>query len=328
MKKKKIEAGWRRGLIFLAAIFFAAIPLTSQATIQVSDDTACQTLTAGQWIDAGEVCSRVQGEFLVVTYTTQYDWELTEAHLWIGLDLADMPQNRKGNPKIGNFPYASGDITGATSYAFNIPLDSLGSVEELCDVTAYLAAHAAVRREDGNGGYQTETGWSDGDPIVDQGSWAMYSSILFECKDDPEPPPVIGSCETAFAFGDMELDDFLDTARWGWQITVNQGDSFSTPVYAGAGQNDISKGTHVGELDVSYEGNIVSVSFNMLAGFAMDETHVYVGDEYVSTAAPGLYGNLHDLTGAFSDDYTLIIDGSAPYTLYIVAHAVVCGEFE
>ena len=77
--------------------------------------TKCVDLIAGQSIDAGDICLTVNGTNLEVSYTTQDGWELEEAHLWTGTALADMPQTRKGNPKIGNFPHNSGDITGATS---------------------------------------------------------------------------------------------------------------------------------------------------------------------------------------------------------------------
>ncbi|MGA1824192.1 MAG: hypothetical protein ACMUIP_05955 [bacterium] len=85
----------------------------------------CQALLAGQTIDAGLVCVEVVGTDLVVTYDTANGWELVETHLWVGDSLADMPQTKQGNPKIGNFPYNSGDITGATSYNVSISLDDL-----------------------------------------------------------------------------------------------------------------------------------------------------------------------------------------------------------
>jgi hypothetical protein len=332
---KTTGAAFTNGLIGLAAFFVTSMPFAAQAGLQVSyspDGGACQRMLAGQFTEAGEVCVKVEGDFMTVTYKTSNGWELSEAQLWAGLNLALMPVGKQGNPQIGNFPYKSGDITGATNYPFYVPLNEL-SAGELCDLTGYLAAHAALRKPDGNGGYQTETGWVEGQPI-NGGSWAMYSSVSFTCPSDAiePPPPVAEGCETAFAFGDrngdlildrdkgdLELDDFLKTKRWGWQLAVRKGDSFTVPIYAAAGKNDISKGTLVGELDVTYkESKKVAVAYRMLSGFSLDETHLYAGTRYLPKVAPGTYGH----SGA--DSYIVTLKADAP-TVYVVAHAVVRG---
>ncbi|UCC84253.1 MAG: hypothetical protein JSW46_04810 [Gemmatimonadota bacterium] len=305
-------------------------PTIQEAVYVDGGGTTSFTLYAGQSIDAGEVQATVVGGDLVVTYVTTDGWELTEAHLWVGEHLADMPQARNGNPKIGNFPHNSGDITGMTSFSFSIPLSSLGGEPYVCDRSFYLAAHAALRKDNGGGGYQTETGWGDGKRIVERGSWATYFAITLTCDNEPPEPK---DCETAFAFGDQTLIDVLaaqgvNTNRWGWQITVNTGENLSTPIYAGAGQNDISKGTYVGDLSYSYDGTLLNVSFDMAAGFTMDETHLYAGNSDTDTAAPGQYGNLNeDLGDATSDSYSLTILDDGDGKIYIVAHAVVCGAF-
>jgi hypothetical protein len=281
---------------------------------------SCVTLFAGQTIDAGSVCTTVEGDDLVITYTTDNGWELTEAHAWVGEDLAEMPQTPTGNPKIGNFPYNSGDITGATTFSFNVPLASLGS-ECVCDLSYIVAAHAALRKDDGMGGYETQTGWADGSPIVNRGSWATYTTVTLSCEE--EPPPEEGSCETAFAFGETTFIDLgLTDSRWGWEIGAFGPGSYSTPIYAGAAQNDLSKGTLVGTLGYEYDGSYVTVTFTMLPGFTMDETHLFVDSSHVTTISPGLFGNTHDLDNASSDVFTVGTFEGEP--LYIVAHAVVC----
>lgn len=309
------------GLFLMALLVFMAG--SSYGSVSVLNQPDCKDLIAGQTIDAGDVCLDVVGDNLVVTYTTTGGWELTQAHLWVGENIASMPQTKKGNPKIGNFPYNSGDITGATSYSFSVPLSSLGS--DLCDMTYYAAAHASVRKADGSGGYQTETGWASGDSIVPRGSWAMFFSFLFVCDTTPPTNP---DCETAFAFGDKKLWDIIDPAtgdpitnRWGWQITVNAGDTFTQKIWAGAGQNDITKGTYVGDLQISYDGSTLTVNYIMNSPFFMQETHLYASTVETDTAAPGLFGNLHDLENATFDSYQIQISGG---TIYVVAHAVVC----
>jgi hypothetical protein len=330
----------------------------------------CQTLFAGQTIDAGTVCTEVVGDDLVVTYTTTGCWELTEAHLWVGANIGDYPQNKKGNPVPGQFPNNSGDITGATEYSFAIPLADLGiACDEMGDPTQaqyYVAAHAAVRcDEDGDGTYQTETGWSDGSRFVSRGNWGTYDTVTFTCECPPcDEPPVEVGCETAFAYDAVMGTCFLDIdadgvanddgeghfSRWGWTIQITASDTVHVfPIYAGAGQCDLTKGTLVGNLHVSYDGMVLEAEYVMADGFLMDEVHLYFCSEILPrdneqfTVAPGQYGpsadgnkpNDENPLGIIDD--TLETDVASLYTwtvnwealfgdLYIVAHAVVCGE--
>lgn len=298
-----------------------AVDATCDLSYVVTGES-CVTLFAGQTIDAGTVCAAVEGDDLVITYTTENGWELTAAHLWVGDDMADMPQTATGNPKIGNFPYNSGDITGATTCSFNVPLASLNS-ECVCDLSYFVAAHAALRKLDGDGGYETQTGWADGPQITEGGSWATYTTVTLGCDDEPPPPPEGEECETAFAFGETTFIELgLTDSRWGWEIGAFGPGSYKVPMVAGAAQNDVSKGTLVGTLGYAYDGEKVFVRYAMLPGFTMDETHLYVGTSPTTTISPGLFGNTHDLDAAASDSFTVGTFDGEP--LYIVAHAVVC----
>jgi len=330
----------RRTFITAAAIFFAA-PLAAQAALQVNypDGSECQTLIAGQHIEAGEVCVEVQGTTLAVTYNMFDNWELMEAHLWAGTNLLDMPANKKGNPKIGNFPYVTGDITGATTITFNVSLEEAFGAVEPCDVTGLLAGHAAVRRDNGEGGYETQTGWIDGEQIIEKGSWAMFSSVEFTCPVDEEVVIPVIQCkgDTAYAYasgdpayipGDYNIPGgatFIDlgitSARWGWQITLNDGDVFDTPIYAGAGQNDLSKGYIVGKLNGSYLNGELSVTYLMNDGSTMKELHLYVGEDDLPSLAPGSYTVVKDgLTGGEETTFTYTSFETAP-SINVVAHA-------
>ncbi len=141
------------------------------------------------------------------------------------------------------------------------------------------------------------------------------------------------TCETLFAFGDNEdstcfIDDGFN--RWGWTIgPITDGD-YTFDLYAGAGQCDTERGTHVGALSVTYnetEGT-VDVNFDMLEGFVLNETHLYIGnDPYPignngqDTVAPGQYPYQNQLEDASSDSYSISdISGE----IYIIAHGVVC----
>lgn len=324
------ESVLKRMTPFVSALAFWACSGSSddfsakQSAVSYALGTQCQTLYAGQTINAGSVCVSVDGDNLDVAYTTTGGWQLDAAHLWIGDSLSTMPQTKTGNPQIGQFPYKSGDITGATSYLFAIPLSSLSAGTDLCGHTFDIAAHAALRKADGSGGYETQTGWGDGTQINGRGSWATYFTYTVTCDTTPPPPPSL-TCETGFALGDATFVSLgLTRDRWGWEVgPLAAGASITEPLYAGAAQNDPSKGTLVGSVAISYDGNTVSVSYSMNSGYVLDATHLYAGTTNVSTISPGQYGNTHDpLDNVSSDAYS--IGGFDGQSAYVVAHAVVC----
>jgi hypothetical protein len=313
------------GLMVFVLMFVMAG--ASYAQISIKDSPLCMDLMAGKNTDAGNICVEVADDILRVTYTTTGGWELTEAHLWVGPDLADMPQTKKGNPKIGHFPHVAGDITGQIIYSFSIPLTELGGdnyYDTLCDQTFFAAAHAALRIEDGNGGYLTETGWAAGERIVNKGNWAMYFDFEFVCEEIPPEP----ECETAFAYGDKELWDILDpygnpiTDEWGWQITTYAGQRNYLPIYAGATQNNPGSGTYVGDVYIAYSGSLIIVEYYMSYPYTMSETNLYVGTTDTPTADPEQFGHRHVLQpNSATDEYRIQTSGDP---VYVVVHAIVC----
>lgn len=310
------------------------------AEIQNSDNAYCTDLLAGQTTDAGDVCVAVNGSDLLVTYATTDGWEISEAHLFVGETQEGMPQARNGNPKIGNFPNNSGNITGATTHTFSVDLTQFGfdASPTSCDArNIFVAAHAALRKNNGNGTYQTETGWGDGYGLVDRGSWATGFQLKISCTGE-EPKPE-GDFETAFAFGgdvatcfigaDFDGDGNDDGLnRWGWSNgALTEGD-YQFAIYAGAGRCDTSKGTLVGTLSVSYAGGQATVTYNVSSPYYMTESHLYVGSEPLPrnnglyTVAPGQYAQIHDLGTATTDSYSVT---GLTGTVYVVAHATVGG---
>lgn len=276
----------------------------------------CYDFIAGQNIVAGSVCVTKSDENLEFKFNTIDNFLIDEVHLYVG-DLAEMPATKKGNPKVGNFPYKQEDINTNTA-TLVVPLSSIGN--PACDSEITFAAHAAVFKDLGDGKLLAETAWTQGERIVEKGNWAMSSTYVLECGGTG---PQVGGCETAFAVGDTTFIDLgLSNSRWGWEITNIGPGSYSAPIYAGAGQNDLSKGTHVGNLVYVYDGSSISVDFNMFAGFVMDETHLFVGTDHTTTIAPGLYGNQNDLNFSSSDSY--VIGGFNGEPLFLVAHAVSC----
>jgi hypothetical protein len=84
---------------------------------------------------------------LSITFEMDEGWTIDETNVAIGDDLLDIPQNKKGNPKIGKFPY-----TGQTSYCIPFSELGIGSGD-----TIIIVIHAVVSGP----GAQSETAWAD-----------------------------------------------------------------------------------------------------------------------------------------------------------------------
>jgi hypothetical protein len=123
--------------------------------------------------------------------------------------------------------------------------------------------------------------------------------------------------QTAFAYGNQCFLD-LGFDRWGWSNGPLSEGAYTYDVYAGAAQCDLSKGTYVGKVKVTYSGGNVSVQFMLDKGFALLESRVYAGYTPVPmldgkpTVAPGQYTISPNLTG----------------DIYVIVHGVVAGSFE
>lgn len=302
----------------------------------------CTTLFAGQTIDAGSVCVEVadngNSEDLCVTYTTSGNWKLIGTHTWVGTALANMPQNRKGHPQIGQFPYHSGNLNGQTTYSVCIPLAAFGGEAGLCAQNMLVATHAEVGLDsNGDGVYeQTETAWGDGARMVTRGTWATYFSIVFNCADVPNN----FSSETAWAFGCDAATCFLDIPdedgtgfdRWGWSNgPFSEEGTYTFDLYAGAGDCDRENGTLVGELIVAYQGTTADITFTACGTYEMSETQVYVGPEILPrfegdyTIAPGQFTHSNEFPeGVVTDTYEVL---NVQPGFHVVAHAVVWGDY-
>ncbi|HLG36434.1 MAG TPA: hypothetical protein VI757_16265 [Bacteroidia bacterium] len=316
----------------------------------------CVQLTAGQTINVGSVCfddvntDNVSGDdALQVCYTTTGCWKIDEIHFWIGTSLTTMPQTRTGNPIPGQFPYAYSFSGGVTTYCFTIPFSVLGwSCPNTVSGKYLIAAHAAVRDTCTN---QTQTGWGAGERIVTKGNWATYFSIYITCDDAPPPPDDCG-CETAFGKSSAASTCFDqisctgNTPRWGWSngpYTCGTTDVLTLKAGAGGG-GTCGTGTDVGTVTVNYNCNgDVTVTYNMsttpvgtCAAPSLDEVHIYVGTTQTAmttqgcgteaspccTISPGQFGWTVDLSNATTYSHTFSGNSGS---IYVVAHAVVCG---
>jgi len=333
-------------------------PLRANEVVDINGTgLGCTDLLAGQTIIAGEVCiddvdtnGDNEVDAITVTYNTSGGWELTEVHLWIGTATSQMPATRTGNPIPGQFPYSSGDITGATTYTFTIPFTAFGYD---CDAdpqpTLYGAAHAALRKLNADGSWQTQTGWGNGQRIVAKGNWATRFSFTISC--DEYEPPVYGDSETAWAYGGTYALCFLNldcvvNNKWGWTNGPLAAYSYSFDLLAGAAQCDTSKGALAGTVTINYTGTTATVVYTMKPGWTLGETHLYIGTDplervwveakgdpdkpnyepahWECTVEPGQLTYKHEnLNYATSDTYTASEIGNLSGDIYVAAHAQV-----
>ncbi len=220
-----------------------------------------------------------------------------------------------GSFEAWHFPYSYYPWVAPSSYTFEIDLSTLPD----CFI---LVTYAKV---DGPNGVFYAWGKSQ----------TKFPGFYFDyCVQDCNPP--LGDCETMYAFGDSYANCFisleqLKSKKWGWTNGPLDQGSYEFEIWAGAGQCDLSKGMHVGTLEVEYNGSTVTVTYNMLDGYKMSETHLFVGNDLLPkmkngkyTAAPGQYPYKSGYpNGATTDTYT-IEDVSGE--IYIIAHGVACDE--
>ena len=341
------------GVITMGAVFISScqkeenVQSTSEKVTIGNTDNSCVDLLAGQTIVSGEVCfedydSNNDGypDVLKVCYNTTGGWELTEVHFFIGSSVNEIPMTNSGNPIPGQFPYKSGNITGETSYCFEIPFSAFGMTCPSSGTHFTVAAHAAVRKLLPGGGYQTETGWGAGERIKKKGNWGTFFDIKICCDNTCTEPT---DCEeTAFAYDPSnatcfdQFSEFINNPeRWGWSNGSYGQGTYTMELWGGAGQCDLSKGALVGSLTLNYSGSTATVTYNTIPPYSLAEAHLYVGNNPLATTqnganagqftiAPGQfpYGNGSLPDGTTSKTYT--INGLSG-NIYVVAHSVVAG---
>ncbi|MCJ8289175.1 MAG: hypothetical protein HRT58_08605 [Crocinitomicaceae bacterium] len=183
MKTKLLTLGLL-GLLFLGCqkedLTTNSTVLTPSSSTNVSSNTVVSStceqefeLLAGQYINVGNIIVSNDDDFIYVTFNTENGWVLNETHVYVG-DPNGIPTNGAGNPQIGLFPYRDAH-NGATSFTVTVPIDS--------NLECYaVAAHASVSLIDNGTVIQSETAWSNGNPINNGGSWATYSEYcLTDC---------------------------------------------------------------------------------------------------------------------------------------------------
>lgn len=180
-----------------------------------------------------------------------------------------------------------------------------------------------------NGGcpYQDCTSDSDGDGVndcEDQCPDVQGPADNDGCPEDDHG----GTCETANMFGDTPINTFSNAHKWGWAEYYEDGqEQTEFKIYAGAGQNDLSKGTWVGTATVEIVDGVVNLEIDMKAGYSLDELHVNLTDEKPSGAvakAPGQF-NMNDMVSPGTTHYEFTDFTGFGDDFWIIVHTVTCG---
>ncbi|MCB7480655.1 hypothetical protein [Christiangramia sediminis] len=135
------------------------------------------------------------------------------------------------------------------------------------------------------------------------------------------------TCETAFMFGDTQINDISNANRWGWAEnfdTTIDGNSKTFNFWAGAGQNDTSKGELVGTVTITVDGDEVNFDIDLESGVSLDDLHVYLSEDNPGNTAksPGQY-NRNDEVSSSDLDFTLERT-SDDTSFWIIVHGVAC----
>ncbi|HEX8014087.1 MAG TPA: hypothetical protein VF465_02530 [Flavobacterium sp.] len=291
--------------------------LTSKGTYSECDPVSINIM-AGQFTNSGKILIENDATNLYVTYSALPNWYFSEMHLYVG-PYANVPL-QNGNPVPGQFPYKKSFNPLVQTYTFTIPLSAITLDANKC---LYIAAHSSMKNIVNGVIVRTETGWAGGIKFPGK-NWATYFNYCLRTCDPP-PPPDGTTCDTAYMFGNYTFNSLEISEKWGWATYYNNvmNGNYTYNLYAGAGQNDITKGYLAGTVTIVIQGSNVSVTINAThPGTVFTETHVYLSDSPPTTAAPGQFGNQHTLNNTTTDNYNLSYSGDGSF--WIIVHAGVC----
>jgi hypothetical protein len=335
-------------LLISLGLLVAGIAGAARAQSTLSMVTPPDGLCNGKWgmytaqmYQTGYVTISTDCENLTLSFVT-WDWltpQPTFGHIcvWIGNDLSYLPMTN-GMPDAGKFTQTANgkciDATGMTAYTWTIPVSALTMVDvsNLYNTDIYIVTVAEVD--------------TDGDPLTpfelayagsygQNGTGGYWNYGIFQmCCSVP-------SCnETAFAKGNWVWTKqpksnpdglpslMLTQNRWGWAINLLPGMTapMTYQIYAGAGLNNTSKGVLVGTLDVQWTGTNVTLKYNMLPGYMVEEVHIYAGDTPPMTIAPGQYGYVDSFAPVGTSSVgpvSFAVSDSNGDGIWLIAHAVV-----
>jgi len=126
------------------------------AEISCGESISMPLLAGRRDVVVGNVTVSNDTENLYVTYTTEGDWLIKSAHLFVG-EKEDMPKYRSGYPKLWRFPYYAYPgyhNSVVKSYTFAIPLSSVSMN------SSTIVANAIVKKKGSYFHYKSAFGYT------------------------------------------------------------------------------------------------------------------------------------------------------------------------
>ena len=180
---------------------------------------------------------------------------------------------------------------------------------------------------------ELQAGWNCSYPDPCYHEETFNSSGVYEGNDFGNYMPVVCYNETAWAYGGTEIATHNNEVpgnpsdAWGWTNYVEAEGTYVWDLYAGAGQNDITKGFKVGTVTVNVSGDCVTVTYDINTTldeeYSITEAHLWVGETPLPLVP---VGKEHTLTPTAAP-------GQFPYSPVIAADGLsatstVCGEVD
>jgi len=249
------------------------------------------TIYAGQDLVAGSVVVSINANGDFVLNVDLVDGALaSEAHLFVYSELSQLPVKRVAP---GQAPYQLGNL-GLNTFEYTV------SVDELTDGdTYYFVFHMALVDEDelNPSGVSGETAYVGGPNGPTKGAWFYaFGFEVIECEEVVDMPVIyvafhaVYGSETVWAVGELTFIELgLTNSRWGWQLTFDVNPE-TFDLYAGAAQNDLSKGEFIGTLTLSWDGEYVTFTLQLEDGVTLSEIQIHVDYLQLDTISPGQLG--------------------------------------
>jgi hypothetical protein len=249
------------------------------------------TIYAGQNKVAGSVVVSINANGDFVLNVDLIDGALaSEAHLFVYSELSQLPVKRVAP---GQAPYQLGSL-GLNTFEYTV------STTELVDGDSfYFVFHMALVDEDvlNPSGVAGETAYVGGPNGPTSGSWFYaFGFEVIACDVVFEMPVIyvafhaVYGEETVWALGELSFIELgLTNSRWGWQLTFDANPE-TFDLYAGAAQNDLSKGEFIGTLTLSWDGQYVTFTLQLADGVELSEIQIHVDYLPVDTISPGQLG--------------------------------------
>jgi hypothetical protein len=303
-----------------------------------ADATVYGTVTIGN--DANNLYVTVNLADDWVMWNDGLGWWEAGCNLYAGSEagiLALNPYNvinhdpdQTGYLVMGNFPYVADPLTtqGTQSYMFTVPRAGISPINSDDPNCTLVFVGVSIKNTAG-----TIKVVSAKQTFKHPVYWLKY--CFQNC--------IIPSCNTAYAKGEGSgvtpycfYNSPLNLNNWGWTNKIVGASStniiqINWPMYAG---NPSCEPLHdpIGYFKGTYNGTTLHVMYDLNDGFTLDESHLWVG--LAASTHPYLYWKSGSYVAApgkytYNNVFTegVYYDISVSGTIYLAAHAKVCGEY-